>query len=170
LVSWIALVISTLAVLISLYVVIRDRPRLGVLTRNDVVVKIGDEPIYTWHVTVINYGRHPQAISDVGLIGKDPGFSAYVSTLRQSGVQVIGPDLPVIVPPYNFLNWTVPGDAMRVRFPNSGQEFRSFVVKYSPVFRSVWLNRIVQVFRSHRRRVIGTVNEYQYGYRRMPDG
>lgn len=163
---WIAVGLSALAVTISLYVAIRDRPRLGVLTRND--VNIGGEPSYTWHVTVINYGRHPQGISDVGLIGKDPEFSVHVSTLRRREVQVIGPDLPAIIPPYGFLNWTVPQDAMRPRFP-PGQEFRSYVVKYSPVFRSKRLNKIAEQIRSRRRRAIGTVNEYQHGYQRMPE-
>jgi hypothetical protein len=166
-VPWVAVGLSVFAVTISLYVAIRDRPRLGVLTRND--VNIGAEPSYTWHVTVINYGRHAQAVSDVGLIGKDPAFSVHVSVLRRGGVQVIGPDLPAIIPPYGFLNWTVPHNAMRGRFPHSGQEFRSYVVKYSPVFRSARLNKIAEQIRSRRRRAIGTINEYQHGYQRMPE-
>lgn len=57
-VPWIAIVLSAFAVAISLYVAIRDRPRLGVLTRND--VNVGGEPSYIWYLTVINYGRHAQ--------------------------------------------------------------------------------------------------------------
>jgi hypothetical protein len=123
----------------------------------------------TWYVTVINYGRHSQAISDVGLIGKDPAFSTQVSSLRQRGVQIIGPELPAMIPPYGFCNWTVPHDAMRESF-SQGQEFRSYVIKYSPVVRSVWLNRIADKIRSHKWRVIDTVKEYQHGYRQMPEG
>lgn len=168
-VSWIALAISALALLGSLYVALRDRPRLGVLTRNDVNIRIGEVAEYTWHVTVINYGRHAQAVSDVGLTGKDPSFATAVSTLRQGGVKVMGPDLPAIVPPYGYLDWIVPHDALCVRFPNSGQEFHSYADRYSPVFRSMRLNRTSEVFRSYGRRVIGIVRLYEYGYRRMPE-
>lgn len=168
-VAWIALGVSALAVLVSLYAVVRDRPRLGVMTRNDVNVRIGEEAEYTWHVTVINYGRQAQAVSDVGLVGKDAGFAAAVSVLRGGGVQVVGPELPAMVPPYGFLNWTVPDEAMRQRFPKSGQEFRAFVARYRPVFSNVRLSRIDEAFRSRGRRVMGTVREYQHGYGRMPE-
>jgi hypothetical protein len=168
-VSWISLVVSALALLISLYVAVQNRPRLGVFTRNGVTVEVGKEAIYTWYITVINSGQQPQAVSDVGLVGKERSFSAAISTLRDRGVGVVGPDLPAVVPPYSFLNWTVPDDAMRQHFPQSRQEFRSYMVRYSPVFRSVRINRIAEVFRSKRRRVIGTVIEYQHGYLRMPE-
>jgi hypothetical protein len=141
-VPWIAISLSAIAVVISLYVVIQDRPRLGVFTRND--VNVGGEPSYTWYITVINYGRHPQAISDVGLIGKDPAFSTQVSSLRRRGVQVIGPDLPAMIPPYGFCNWTVPHDAMCESFPHGGQNFRSYVVKYSPISGSARLTAFVR--------------------------
>lgn len=168
-VSWISLAFSALALLISLYVANQNRPRLGVFTRNDVTIEVGKEASYTWYVTVINSGQQPQAVSDVGLVGKDTNFSTAISILRDRGVPVDGPKLPAIVPPYGFLNWTVPDEAMRERFPRSGQEFRSYVVRYSNVFRSRRLNSIADVFRSKRRRAIGTVMEYQHGYGRMPE-
>ena len=165
-ISWIALAFSALSIIVSFYVAVRDRPRLGVLTRNDVTV--GAEPSYTWHITVINHGRQPQAISDVGLMGRDRSFGAAVSTLRRQAVQVRGPALPVSIPPYSFLDWIVPDEAMRQRFPHSGQEFRSYVVRYSPVARNAWLNKISEQIRSRQRRAIGTVTEYQREYGRMP--
>jgi hypothetical protein len=166
-VSWVALGLSALSIAVSLYVAVRDRPRLGVLTRNDVTV--GAEINYTWHITVINYGRQSQAISDVGLIGKDRSFGARVSTLRQQEVQVDGPNLPVIISPYSFLDWIVPDDAMHQRFPHSGQEFCSYVVRYSPISHNARLNKIAEQIRSRKRRPIGIVTEYQRGYVRMPE-
>lgn len=165
-VSWIAISLSVISLALSIYVTIRDRPRLGIVTRND--VNIGGEPTYTWHVTVINYGRQPQAISDVGLVGKEPAFSTRVFTLLQEGV-ANGPDLPEVIKPYSSLNWTVQHEAMLRRFPNSGQEFRSYVVKYNPVFRNKWLEKVAEKKRSHGGRAIRVVSQYEHGYKQMPE-
>src|SRR6266487_1573767 len=112
-VAWIALGVSALALTWQIVVAVRDRPHLGVVTRGDVTIHIGGPVEYAWHVTVINYGRHPQGIEDIGLIGKDPSYTAQFSQLRNSGVQIDGPALPATIAPYSFHDWLVPHETLR---------------------------------------------------------
>jgi hypothetical protein len=168
-VAWIALVVSALALTWQIVVAVRDRPHIGVATRGDVTIHVGsDRPVeYRWHVTVINYGRHPQTIEDIGLIGKDPGFSTQFSQLRSSGVQIDGPSLPATIAPYSFHDWLVPHETLCSRFPQNGQEFRSYVVRFTTLHRPERLNAILQRRRERGRRV-SVIREYEGGYRRMP--
>ena len=123
-VAWIALVVSSFAALTALYGTIRDRPRLGVLARRNVTSS--GVPRVEWHVTVINYGRHPQTISSVGLVSKNSPFSTSVAMLRRIDYQVDGPDLPATVKPFAFLDWAIPPEVMGKLFSQPGQEFRPF--------------------------------------------
>jgi hypothetical protein len=164
-VAWIALVVSAFAALTALYGTIRDRPRLGVIVRRD--VSSNGLPMVEWHITVINYGRHPQTISSVDLVSKNSPFSTSVAMLRRIDYQVDGPDLPATVEPFSFLDWAIPPEVMRKLFSGSGQEFRPFLDKYITVSHNVRFNKMIETYRFRRSRAIAPVREYQSGYLRM---
>jgi len=165
-VAWIALVVSVVALAWQVVVVLRDRPILGVITRADVVIG-GSGPDYTWHVTVVNYGRRTQGIADIGLVGKDRAYEAWLSNLRNAGGLIRGPQFPTTIDPHAFCDWVVPHDVMTDRFPHPGQEFQAYVVRFGVVFKSKRLNDVTTRLR-RRGRAVGYVRDYQRDYRKMP--
>lgn len=167
-IGWIALAISALAFASQIYTAARDRPRLGVVTRADVGPVLGmGVTVYAWHITVINHGRHAQAIDDVGVVGKNPTHTLGVRQLRELRPGVSGPDFPAIVPPYGYLDWIVPGKTVSSHFPRLGQELRGYVARFSTKHRYEVLNRVAAWLREHGPS-LGTVHDYEREYRQTP--
>ena len=115
-----SLVVSLAAAGIAWRALRRTSPRLVVLTRNDVTIRIGgpgprqgEFERYTVHVTVINETGAEVTVNDVGLAGVRNGkpFGQHVSFgfLREQGTDVDGPELPHRLGGHDNADWSVAG-------------------------------------------------------------
>jgi hypothetical protein len=168
-IAWFALGLSVVGLGWQIITFVRDRPLLGVLTRYDGTVVVGGEPEFTWHITIINYGRRPQGITDIGLDGEDRSYSTAVSTLRSAGVEVTGPSFPERIEPHEYRDWIVPHDAMKSQFPVPGQKVRAYVARFGIVYRYGRLNRLAERVRRRGGRTVGFVRDYERSYKAIPN-
>jgi hypothetical protein len=172
-VAWLAFVVSIAALLWQAAAVVVDRPKLGVMIRNGVDVRIGQDPpvvVYTWHITVNNYGRRAQTIADVGLVGADASFTQAISTLRRNGHEVGGPLLPVTIEAHHFKDWIIPDDIMRGYFgKQQNRSVRAYVVRFALRSRFAPWNKAAELVR-HNGVPNGFASHYQHGSRVLPPG